>query len=298
MNFIGQRKLWYFISILLAVAAVAALGLNQIRTGSILNFGIDFTGGTLVSYRLHDAVDVSKVRAALKPLGMDKAVIQKSDERDITIRSEILTPEQRKAVGEALNGVYPKTEFLGEDTIGPVIGKELRQQAFWSLLVASALIMIYISFRFEFIYSVAAMVALFHDTLITVGAVALIGMNVETPFIAAILTIMGYSINDTIVIFDRVRENLKNQGTTKISFADLVNGSLVQTMARSINTGLSVLFMCLMLVIFGGSTIRDFALTLFIGFTLGAYSSIFVAGPLLVSWISCGGPREKSAQKT
>jgi preprotein translocase SecF subunit len=163
-------------------------------------------------------------------------------------------------------------------------------------LIATIGILIYVSFRFEFKYAVAAVIALWHDAFITVGLIALLYRTVDTAFIAAILTILGYSINDTIVIFDRIRENVLYQKKGKISYAEVANTSILQTMARSINTILTVLFMNVCLLVFGGATIKDFALTLLIGFTFGGYSSIFIASPVLVMLEgSVGKPKTKSA---
>jgi preprotein translocase subunit SecF len=180
--------------------------------------------------------------------------------------------------------VYPQVELLEADMVGPVIGKELRTQALWALLIASFLITLYVSFRFEFKYALAALLALYHDAILTTGFVAVFWRTVDIPFIAAILTILGYSINDTIVIFDRIRENLKKEGGSKRNFAQLVNESLLQTMSRSINTVLTVLFMVAALLVFGGATLWDFCLVLLVGFLCGGYSSIFIASPLLVLW--------------
>jgi len=173
---------------------------------------------------------------------------------------------------------------LEADIVGPVIGKELRGQAIWALIIASLLIVAYVSFRFEFKYALAALFAVYHDAIITTGIVALLWRNIEIPFVAALLTILGYSINDTIVIFDRIRENVKKAGGSKKNFPALVNKSILQTLGRSVNTVLTVLFMVVALLIFGGATLRDFCFVLLIGFIAGTYSSIFVASPLVVMW--------------
>ena len=187
---------------------------------------------------------------------------------------------------EELKEEYGEVELLEADIIGPVIGKELRGQALWALLIASLGIIIYVSFRFEFKYAVAALFALYHDALITTGIIALLFRNIETPFVAAILTIMGYSINDTIVIFDRIRENKKRFAHKKKKFADIVNVSINETLARSINTTLTTVIVVLCVLFFGGETLKDFALVLLIGFVVGAYSSIFLASPIVAVWES------------
>ena len=293
MNTIGARKYWLSFSGILVLLSVGVLVTNQATRGSVLNFGVDFTGGSLLTYRLHDDVDVAKVRTAVSPLGLAESTIQKSGDQDVTIRTQPLDDGTRLKVTAAVTQAYPKAEALSVDTIGPVVGKELRVQALWALLVASLLITVYVTYRFEWRYAIAALLALYHDAIITTGVMAMLWANVETPFIAAILTIMGYSIMDTIVIFDRIRENLKKDGKIKQPFGELVNDSLLQTMARSINTVLTVLFMNVMLLLFGGAPIREFVLTLLIGFSSGAYSSIFVASPLLVVWQNRTAVRSK-----
>jgi preprotein translocase subunit SecF len=165
-----------------------------------------------------------------------------------------------------------------------VIGKELRTQALWALLIASIAIIIYVSFRFEFKYAVAALLALYHDALITTGIIAFLWRDIEISFVAAILTIMGYSINDTIVIFDRIRENRKKLGGKKKKFSEIVNISVSETLARSINTVFTTVIIVLCVLFFGGGTIKDFALVLLIGFIIGAYSSIFLASPIVSAW--------------
>jgi preprotein translocase subunit SecF len=200
------------------------------------------------------------------------------------IRTEPLEGEVRQKVVAELSEKLGGAELLESDTIGPVIGRELRTQAIWALILASAGIVIYVSFRFEFIYALAGVLALLHDAIITTGFIALLWRPTDVTFVAAILTILGYSINDTIVIFDRIRENLKKPGASKKKFADLVNTSLWETMARSINTVLTVLVVVLALLIFGGETLKEFSLVLLFGFTIGTYSSIFVASPLVVMW--------------
>ncbi len=284
MNFVGYRKLWFAISGLLIALSVFALLFNVLIRGRVMNLGIDFTGGTFLTLRFEKEVSTGLVRDVLKAFDLKKSVIQKTGATDISIRTEFLSTETRTKIIERLSEKLGRTEILEADVVGPVIGREIRLQALFALAVATLGMMIYISFRFEFKYAVVAILALYHDALITTGMVALLWRNVETPFVAAILTIMGYSINDTVVIFDRIRENLNKPGANKIPFAEVVNDSLNQTLARSINTVLTTLIMVLAILLFGGSTLQDFMVVLLIGFVCGAYSSIFVAAPLLVSW--------------
>ena len=284
MNIIGKTRLWFFISGTLIVIGISALAFNGMTRGKVMNFGIDFTGGTMINLRFVRSVTVAEVREVLSGHKLGEAVIQKSGERDILIRTEPLEGEVRQKVVAELSEKLGGAELLESDTIGPVIGRELRTQAIWALILASAGIVIYVSFRFEFIYALAGVLALLHDAIITTGFIALLWRPTDVTFVAAILTILGYSINDTIVIFDRIRENLKKPGASKKKFADLVNTSLWETMARSINTVLTVLVVVLALLIFGGETLKEFSLVLLFGFTIGTYSSIFVASPLVVMW--------------
>lgn len=284
LDFIGKRKYWYAFSGLLILIGIFALTFNGFVHGKIMNFGIDFTGGTLLGLRFPAKLTEHDVRAVLSKFKLEKSVIQKSGERDFFIRSEPMETELRTKIMDELKAEYGEVELLEVDTIGPVIGRELRTQAIWALLLASIGIIIYVSFRFEFKYAVAAVVALYHDAFITTGLIALFWRNIETPFIAAILTILGYSINDTIVIFDRIRENLKKLAGKKKTFSEIINISISETMARSINTVLTVIIMVLALLFFGGETLKDFSLVLLIGFILGGYSSIFIATPIVAVW--------------
>ena len=282
-DFVGKRKYWFTFSALLLALAIGSLIYNGVVHGKMMNFGIDFTGGTLVSLRFSTPVTVNDVREVLAKHGLEQSVIQKSG-TDIYIRTDELDRETRLKVMADLSDKYGEVELLEADTIGPVIGKELRTQAIWALLIASFGIIIYVSFRFEFKYAVAALLALYHDALITTGIVALLWRDVEITFVAAILTIMGYSINDTIVIFDRIRENKKKFGGKKKNFAEIVNISITETLARSINTVFTTVIIVLCVLFFGGETLKDFALILLIGFIVGAYSSIFLAAPIVSAW--------------
>jgi preprotein translocase subunit SecF len=285
-DFVGKRKYWFMFSSLLLILAFGSFIYNGIVHGKIMNFGIDFTGGTLISLRFPGPVSEYEVREVLAKHNLKQSVIQRSGERDIFIRTEELERETRMKIIDELGEKYGGVELLEADTIGPVIGKELRTQALWALLIASLGIIIYVSFRFEFKYAVAALFALYHDAIITAGVIALLWRNIETPFVAAILTIMGYSINDTIVIFDRIRENIKKYSGKKKSFSEIVNTSISETLARSINTVLTTVIVVLAVIFFGGETLKDFALVLLIGFAIGAYSSIFLASPIVAVWES------------
>lgn len=284
MDIIKNSKVWFTISSTLIVVALAALAMNTFVHSRPLNFGIDFTGGTLINLRFEQAFELGAVRSVLDSYKLGESILQKSGDKDILIRTSPIEGDVRAKLMSDLNAKVGTSEILEADIIGPSVGKELGSQAIWALIIASIGIIIYVSFRFEFKYAMAALLALYHDAIITTGVIALLWQTVNVTFVAAILTIMGYSINDTIVIFDRMRENLKKPALAKKKFSELVNISIWETMARSINTVLTVIVMVLCLLILGGETLRVFSLTLLVGFTLGACSSIFVAPPLLVLW--------------
>jgi preprotein translocase subunit SecF len=284
MDIIKKSNLWFSISIVLILLAFFALGFNLFVHGRMMNFGIDFTGGTLLNLRFEKPVNVGQVRTVMDDFKLGESVIQKSGDNDILIRTVPMDVETRQKIMADMAEKVGNSEILEADIIGPTIGKELATQAIWALIIASIGIIIYVSFRFEFKYALAALLALYHDAIITTGIIALLWRTVDVTFVAAILTIMGYSINDTIVIFDRIRENMKKPDMAKKKFGEVVNISIWETMARSINTVLTVVVIDLCLLFIGGETLRVFSLTLLVGLVLGACSSIFVAPPLLVLW--------------
>lgn len=288
MDFIKNSKIWLTFSLTMIGLALFAVGFNTFVHGGPMNFGIDFTGGTLLNLRFEKSVEVGAVRGILAEFKLGESIIQKSGDNDLLIRTAPLENEIRTKLLNEMGEKIGKSEILEADIIGPTIGKELARQAIWVLIIASIGIIIYVSFRFEFRYAVTALLALYHDAIITTGLIALFWRTVDVPFIAAILTIMGYSINDTIVIYDRIRENLKKPALAKKKFSEVVNISIQETMARSINTVFTVIVIVLCLLFLGGETLRDFSLTLLIGLLFGAYSSICVAPPLLVWWSKQG----------
>jgi preprotein translocase subunit SecF len=276
---VEKAMLWYTLSGVFVVAGILAILFSG------LNWGIDFTGGTALTLQFKQGATVSQIRDELKSFNLESNSIQrigKDSESTFTIRGRELENSERLKLIETLDQKLGGVELLEVDSIGPAIGKELRQQSLWIVVCVLGLLMVYISLRFELWSGVAAIAALLHDALITIGFVALFRVEVDLAIVVAILTILGYSINDTIVVFDRIRENMtiyKN----RLPFADLANLSITQTLARSINTSLTVLLAILALILFGGSTIKGFALVLFVGIMTGAGSSIFIASPVLTS---------------
>lgn len=275
---VRRRRIWYsasIIFILIGLLSLAVRGLNQ---------GIDFTGGTELNIRFQQAVDVAAVREQLAGHGMKEATIVRVGEEggEFFIRSRSIPDEAgREAIFKDL-ATLGELEILGLDEVTPTISGELQRSAFLALLIAAVGMVLYITIRFEFKFAIAAIVALLHDVLITVGFFSLVGAKVDSAFVAAVLTIVGYSINDTIIVFDRIRENLKVR--RKESFAELVDLSINQTLTRSINTSVTTLLAVVALFVFGGATIQDFALALLVGIGVGTYSSIFIAGPIWVGW--------------
>jgi len=269
--FIKYRKIFYIISLLIIIPGLVSL----VTKG--LNLGIDFAGGTVIQVRLESSVEAAEVRDALKGLDLKSADVSKSGS-DFLIRTNELDQEQTRELLDTLEGKFKKVEFLSAESVGASIGKELTNKSILAVLVACVAMLIYISLRFEWSFGVAAIISEIHDVLFVLGVFSIFQWEINTPFIAAMLTIVGYSINDTIVIFDRIRENLRMK--RKEDYASLVNRSILQSLTRSINTVITSLFPLIALMLFGGVNIKYFVLTMIIGFIIGAYSSIFVASPI------------------
>ncbi len=277
LHFVRLRKLWYLISIAVILPGLISLAVRG------LNLGIDFTGGTILEIRYEQSVAVEKVREAVAALGLETSRgVQQSGEKDFLLRTRHLSQEE---MDKLLAELAKPGQFttLRNASVGPVIGRELTYKALLALIIASILMIIYITIRFEFKQGIAAVLALVHDTLVVTGIFSIFQLEVDSAFIAAILTILGYSINDTIIIFDRIRENMRSRAKGE-SLEDLVNKSIWQTLTRSINTVLAVLFVLAALYFLGGSTIKNFVLALLIGVVSGMYSSIFNASPLWVDF--------------
>ena len=269
--FIKRRKVFYIISLLIIIPGLVSLVLNG------LNLGIDFTGGSIVQVQMDSSVQSAQVRSVLKEIGMDRADVSKSGNQFL-IRTTELDQEQTRQLLDALESKFKNVEFLSAESVGAAIGKELTNKAILAVIIAAFAMLIYITIRFEWTFGIAAIVSEIHDVLFVLGLFSLFQWEINTSFIAAILTVVGYSINDTIVIFDRIRENLRMK--RKEDYANLVNRSITQSLNRSINTVLTSLFALVALLVFGGGNIRYFILAMVIGFVIGCYSSIFVASPV------------------
>jgi preprotein translocase subunit SecF len=289
LHVVKLRRAWYIVSgvtIGLSIAFLAMWGLKQ---------GIDFTGGSLMAVRFNARPSSADVQRVLDTSGVElgSVVIQPVADTDMQFRLKPLTEEQHASVFAALKKAYPAVSELRFDAIGPVVGEELRKKSIEGLAITLLAILIYVAYVFRKVsapvqswkYGLVTIFTAFHDVIVPMGVFAWLGhardVEVGTSFIAAILTILGYSITDTIVVLDRVRENLPKRSG---SFADIVEASVHQTFLRSLNTSLATLLTLTAVYLFGGSSLHEFTLTLIIGIAVGTYSSIFIASPLLVSW--------------
>lgn len=251
-----------------------------------LHLGIDFTGGTNLLLRFEQTPQIMTVREALKKstiheIDRGSAIQYLGEEKDISIKTKMLTPAEVTDLQKVLEKELGKFKVMEISTIGATVGHELRQQSFWIILLVTISLLAYITFRFQFFYGLAAIFALLHDALVTIGFAAMTQMDVDLVFVAAILTILGYSINDTIVIFDRLRENQASPQPNE-NLVQIANRSVSETLTRSINTVMTVLIVLFCLYWFGGATVKDFNLVLLVGIGSGCYSSIFIATPLYV----------------
>jgi SecD/SecF fusion protein len=277
-KFIGRRYFAYLFSLSLIATGVICFA----KRGEN-NFGIDFSGGTLQEYGFKKQINVSIIRKALKDIGLGDSLIQQIKGTD-----RFLIRTYRGETDEILkefNKRFGKDSFdlLRTESVGPAVGKDLRRKAILALFWSLVAMCIYISIRFKFKFAIAAIIALFHDILISIGAISLTGRELSLPIIAALLTIVGYSINDTIVVFDRIRENMRLG--KKLKLPQLVNLSINQTLARTLLTSLTTLFVIISLYSLGGEVINPFAFTLLVGVVIGTYSSVFVASPIVVDWM-------------
>ena len=281
IDFLGKRKIAGMIS-----GAVILAGLVSIVLHGGPLYSIDFEGGTEIQVLFSESTDVEAVRGALSEIGYGNAAIRSfgnEDEFLIHVKTATKSEEQVNEIREALASIHGGSyEIRRLETVGPKIGKELRGDMISAVLIAMAGIVIYISIRFQFMYAIGALVALTHDVLITLGLFSLLNMEISLSVLAAFLFIVGYSLNDTIVVFDRVRENAKEKRHD--SFMSVLNISLNQTLNRTVITSMTTLTVVLILLFFGGEVIKPFAFALTIGLVVGTYSSIFVASPVVLAW--------------
>ena len=281
IDFLGKRKLAGMISGAIILAGLVSIVLH----GGPL-YSIDFEGGTEIQVLFTESTSVESVRSALTEIGYGDAMIRgfgNEDEFLIHVKTATQSEEQVNTIREALASIHGGSyEVRRLETVGPKIGKELRGDMISAVLIAMAGIVIYISIRFQFMYAIGALVALTHDILITLGLFSLLNMEISLSVLAAFLFIVGYSLNDTIVVFDRVREKAKEKRHD--SFMSVINLSLNQTLNRTVITSLTTLTVVLILLFFGGEVIKPFAFALTVGLVVGTYSSIFVASPVVLAW--------------
>ncbi len=272
------------------------IGLGSVVVHKGLRTSIDFAGGSLVEIRLDDPIPVGDVRTIINNAGFEGAEVTNfgsPNEYMIKVKAVGNAAEVAEQVQTALAAgiTGQEVDIRRVESVGPKIGDELKGKAFWAIIYSLLGIVVYISWRFEFRFAIAAIVALVHDVLFTLGFFSLVDLEVSLAVIAAILTIVGYSLNDTIVVFDRIRENLNNR--RRETYEQMVNISVNETLSRTIITSLTTLLVVLSLVLFGGEVIKDFAITLLVGVLVGTYSSIFIASPVLVEWQARRAQRAK-----
>lgn len=287
-DFISKRKIWYAISLLMLIP-----GMFFFFTGG-LKLGLDFTGGSLFELAFEKPPTAQAVREVLTSTEAEKfsdaqiaTLKDDSGEEIISVKSKPIDNLEQVKIFNALKDKLGKFEQVRVEVVGPSVGGELTQKAIMSTVIVMGMIVIYMSIRFSFDYAICGIIALAHDVMILIGIFAMLGkffgIEVDSLFVTAVLTVAGFSIHDTIVTFDRVRENVGDTGRGR-TFAEVANDSINQTLARSINTSLTVMFPLFTLTVFGGVTIKYFAMAMLIGIFCGVYSSIFVANPLLVDW--------------
>lgn len=281
-------KLFFAISGLILLFGIISLSVYHLKVG------IDFKGGSQMELQFAKPADSSKVQSVLKAENLGNFQVQTASGNGLLIETESLSQQQHDKILADLKTRVGDFSEAHYDSIGPIIGKELTKNAFWQLLFVSLGIVFYIGYAFRKVtkpvtswrFGGAALIALFHDLLFVLGVFSILGhfkgVEVDSLFVTAMLTVLGFSVHDTIVVFDRIRENLRVYPGQSIEY--VVNHSIAQTLVRSLNTSLTVLFVLLSLLLFGGETIKYFVLALFVGIIVGTYSSIFIASPVLVLW--------------
>lgn len=276
-NFMGLRKAFGIFSIVLMIASVASLAVNGLR------FGLDFTGGSLVEVGYEESADLNLIRQQLSTAGYEDAVVQNfGSSTDVLIRlGETHDPKLGDKVVEALKADGSSVELRRNEYVGAQVGEELREQGGLGMLLALAMIMVYLAFRFQFKFSLGAVLALVHDVTIVLGFFSIMQLDFDLTVLAAVLAVIGYSLNDTIVVYDRIRENFRIM--RKGGPLEIMNSSLSQTLRRTLVTSLTTALVLVALLVFGGETIRGFAIALLAGVVIGTYSSIYVAANLLLA---------------
>jgi preprotein translocase subunit SecF len=295
IDFLKYRRIALGFSGLLLLVSLLSL---WVRGGP--NYGIDFAGGILLQFKFHEQVETSDLRDALRDLDLGQVVVQdfgSREDREFLVRvekKEIDLQALQQTIEEALKDRFGAQSFELRRTelVGPKVGEELRQKGVYAVIYAMVGILIYITWRFEFRFAVGAIIALLHDTLVVIGVFSLMNKEIDLPIVAAILTIIGYSINDTIVVFDRIRENMRR--IRRQSLERVINESINETLSRTLLTSLTTLIVVAALFILGGPVIHNFAFALIIGVVVGTYSSVYIASPVIIYWETT---RTRLAQK-
>ncbi len=294
IKFVEKKNLWFSLSAFMIGIGFVMMGIRVFNSENALNYGIDFSGGSTMILRFeelntnlkqaHSDVErkemganfTQRVRNALTGFGLQNSNIQVAQNGDLIVKTATMDANKNDRIKNAIQTKIGNFDILELDFIGPTIGSELRARSIWIVLLVSSALMLYITWRFELAFGIATLIATLHDALFMVSFAALFNIEISVEFIAAILTIIGYSMNDTVVIFDRIRENL---GKLDVPLPTLVNMSLVQTLSRTFYTVLTTAVMTGCLYLFGGATIKEFSLVLLVGIGIGTYSSLFVAAP-------------------
>lgn len=295
MSIIPNRRIWFIFSGTLIVVSLVALGIWGLKPG------IDFTGGSLLELRFTDELpEAAELRALLEESQLQALALQPSGSKQIVLRFAPVSEPEHQQILEAIRARYGAVEEVRFNSIGPAVGRELFRKTIIAVMLVTVMILGYIAWSFRkvsrpvasWVYSVIVVVTFLHDVIIPLGLFAYLGhfqgWEVGSPFIAAVLTILGYSISDTIVVLDRVRENIKR---LKGAFEEIVEASVHQTITRSLNTSSTTLLALAAILFFGGATLQSFALALIVGIAVGTYSSIFIAAPLLTVWYRLKGRR-------
>jgi preprotein translocase subunit SecF len=283
------RRLYYLISLALIIPGLISLAVRG------LNLGIDFTGGNLLQVEFNKPVAIEQVRQVLGEARLHSFRVQQSGTNQFLVRTSELTEAESESLVNTLRQKLGELKVLRNEKVGAVIGRELTMNAIWALLIGWALMLAYITVRFQFYFGLAALLALVHDVLVTLGFFSLFQIEVDSAFVAAILTLIGYSINDTIVIFDRIRESLK--AMRKAPLAETINYSLNVSLVRTITTSATVIIVLVCLLVLGGQTTKGFALALLVGTITGTYSSDCIAGPLYYEFQQRWGQRRRPAAR-
>ncbi len=299
INFVGRMRQFFYFSITLTIASILFLIL---RGGP--NLGIDFAGGTSLQIQFKQPTTVDKIRSSLDAIKLGESVIQQvgaKEKNEFLVRMQVTNHDLKaftEKIDQTLTATYGKDSFdvRKAEVVGPKAGKDLSRKGLLAVCFSFVGMLIYITVRYEFRYALGGIIALIHDVIVTVGVFTLMGREFTLTVIAALLTIIGFSINDTVVIFDRIRENVRKGG--KKSLGEIMNASINQTLSRTILTSLTVLLVLIALFFFGGEVLHDFTVTLLIGVVFGTYSSVFIASPLVLVWETYREAGKKKAKST